>query len=571
MNKTMEGLPGDLQVPGLTTGHGEVRLLAREIPLRAAAFAYKARQSCLWVVFLGGTGTGKSTLFNTLCGGELSRTGVERPKTRGAVAHAYAGCPLEKGFPFYDGVPIRRPEPPAGAPPETGEPGRLIVLDHEREERAHLVVVDTPDLDSLDVENRRIAEELALLADAVVFVASQEKYADEVPSLFLRQALGGEKPVYVLLNKADAAFMPDDAVETLEAQGIPIRREQVWIIPYARSVPDALAGDKGFTDFRRRILSDLSRDALPERRRAGLRSDAWGLNERLDRLAGVLKEEDTACDAWMERLQGLFRETADDLIRAESEHFTSRNRKRIQREIRRLFSRYDLLAGPRRAVQRVLRAPFRLLGLDTGSGRTAPEDLHEKARQPENLAPILAAVDRLNRRVLETLSPADETAPLFAALRSPEAAMARSEVEARVIAEQERLETWLRETFERMSRGLPAAKRWSIYSTSIVWGVLILALEATLGGGFGVVDAVLDSALAPFVTKGSAELFAYREIRVIIRDMAETYRRGIVSILEEQRDRYASAMEGLRTSAETLERIAALRSDTAEYLKTPSG
>ncbi len=568
-SEVLTAFPDDLVVPGLTTAHVSVPTLARDISQRSAVLQYTSRQSGLWVVFLGGTGTGKSTLYNALCEKELSRTGVERPNTRGPVVHAHEESPIEPGFPFSFMVPIRRPEPGPGASPESGEPGRLLILDHRRRDRAHLVVVDTPDLDSLDPENRRMAEALALLADAVVFVASQEKYADEAPSLFLQQILSEDTPAYVLLNKADPAFGPEDAMGTLKARGIPLRPDRFWLVPRTVSNPTAIAERDGFRAFQERLLSDLSPGTLLAHRETGIKVHARIMNAHLERLVDILGQEDKACEAWLKRLEDLFRETADDLFRAEGEHFTSGNRARVQREIRRLFSRYDLLARPRRAVQQVLLMPLRLLGFHLGEDSPDGEKQRLATRAPENIAPIAGAVDRLNRRVLEELSPADPAAPLFAALREPGAALSRDEVETRVTAEQERLETWLRETFERMSRGLPRIKKWSIYSTSVIWGVLVIALEATLGGGFTVIDALLGSALAPFLTKGSAELFAYREIRSIVRDMADRYRRWLVSILEEQRDRYASALARLRATTADLERIQGLRTETVRWMKAP--
>jgi hypothetical protein len=93
--------------------------------------------------------------------------------------------------------------------------------------------------------------------------------------------------------------------------------------------------------------------------------------------------------------------------------------------------------------------------------------------------------------------------------------------------------------------------------------VLILSLEATLGGGFGVIDAVLDSALAPFITKGSAELFAYREIRAVAREMAARYRQGLFNILEEQQKRYEDALQSVRTPSSTLEHVSGLQQEFA--------
>lgn len=550
---------GNIFVPGLTPRHRDIHELADEIPRRLRAFQYKRLSSCLWLVFLGGTGTGKSTLFNALCGLGLSRTGVERPKTRGAIAYAHTGAPIEHGFPFPDLPPARRPADTSGATLESGEPDKLVILDHDRTELAHLALADTPDLDSLEEENRKVARALVLLADAVVFVTSQEKYADEVPSDFLRRIIEEEKPVYFLLNKADPDFSTRDAMEVFSGQDIRLPAERGWVVPrFPTPTPEIIQGRTGFRDFQDRLLEDFSPSSVPELRRQGLQAESKGLGTRLDRLIRLLQAEDEAAGTWMKDLEDLLRETREDLIQAESEHFAARNRARIQREIRRLFSRYDLLSRPRRAVRNVILAPLRLLGLQVGKGRPQETDPRTN-RPPESLAPILASLDRFNRKALERLSPSDEDAPLYSAIRRPAVAMTRDEVEARVTAAREHLESWLHDTFQEMARGLPTAKKWSIYSTSIVWGVLVLALEATLGGGFTVIDALLGSAAAPFLTKGSAELFAYREIQRVVRNMAETYRKGLVSILEEQRDRYASALGSVSMPSEEKERFTELR------------
>ena len=92
--------PEAIKVPGLTKSSLEIPSLARNLGKRIDVLKYKQGMPCLWVVFLGGTGTGKSTLFNTLCGAALSETGVERPKTSGPIVYAPKGCPVEKDFPL---------------------------------------------------------------------------------------------------------------------------------------------------------------------------------------------------------------------------------------------------------------------------------------------------------------------------------------------------------------------------------------------------------------------------------------------------------------------------------------
>ena len=131
--------------------------------------------------------------------------------------------------------------------------------------------------------------------------------------------------------------------------------------------------------------------------------------------------------------------------------------------------------------------------------------------------------------------------------------------------EQDRLDSWLKKTFDDLARSFPASKKWGIYTASLLWGVLILSFEAAVGGGFSIVDAALDSALAPFVTKGTVELFAFYEIRKIARELAERYRNGLLSLIRRQEDRYRAAVESLVTPAETLKELERLRRELSDW------
>jgi hypothetical protein len=96
-----------------------------------------------------------------------------------------------------------------------------------------------------------------------------------------------------------------------------------------------------------------------------------------------------------------------------------------------------------------------------------------------------------------------------------------------------------------MGQGISKGKEWGIYSTSILWGALILTVETAIGGGISVLEAVLDSAVAPFVTQGAAELFAYRELQVIAQQLSIRCRRAFTCVLRVQRDRYVKCIESL--------------------------
>ena len=550
-----------IQCPGLTHGAQEIHRLAGDVFKRLGVFSYKQYMPCLWLVFVGGTGTGKSSLFNALCGKPLSETGVERPKTCGPVAYVHRDCPIEESFPFPSIQTERRSSEDLHSRPAAGSPDHLLILEHDRQDWSHLVVVDTPDLDSVETENREIAEDLYLLSDAVVFLTSQEKYADEVPYQFLQRIIEERKPFFFLLNKAQEQLTVDEVIGALQGQGLSFTKDRVWLIPYAPSHPSRLIPeDSAFRDFVSVLSLALTADGIENLLETQHSSRAEDLRIRVGRLLEILEEESRADEKWLNQLEALYQRTSRDLINEQRERFTVESRVYLQTEIRRLFTKYDVLARPRRFVREVILTPFRFLGFCKERAQDTHENTLLEIRQKIDLAPVQAAIDKFNRSVLEELSPIDEGSPLFRGLRQPGVVLDDKEIKERIWEQQDRLTAWLQETFKKLSQGIPRGKKWGIYSTSVLWGILILSLETAVGGGFSVLDAALDSALAPFVTKGAVELFAYHEIQQTARELAKRYQEGLLSVVRHQRDRYEHCLQALMTPRETLEYIRALDS-----------
>jgi energy-coupling factor transporter ATP-binding protein EcfA2 len=136
------------------------------------------------VVFAGPTGSGKSTLINSLTGLEMSATGVLRPTTTGPVA--LSSMANAERHASIGGVPC---EVAIGSAP---------VL-------TSMVLVDTPDIDSTSLTHREMAEILIDNADVVVFVTSALRYADAVPWQVLRRAVARGATIIHVLNRVGSA------------------------------------------------------------------------------------------------------------------------------------------------------------------------------------------------------------------------------------------------------------------------------------------------------------------------------------------------------------------------------
>lgn len=114
----------------------------------------------LLVVVAGPTGSGKSTIVNSIAEGEVSRPGPLRPTTRQPVVW----CHRQHAERY---VQIGSVE------------CKVVADDHPLLE--DLTIVDTPDIDSYVADHWATTVEILHHADVVVFLTSAQRYADAVP------------------------------------------------------------------------------------------------------------------------------------------------------------------------------------------------------------------------------------------------------------------------------------------------------------------------------------------------------------------------------------------------------
>lgn len=165
------------------------------------------------IVVGGSTGSGKSTLVNSLVGAVVSPAGVLRPTTRAPVL---ACNPAD--VPAFEGERVL-----PGLPRVTGGAGAAGTLQLVATEAlpAGLALLDSPDIDSVLAENRALANQLLAAADGWLFVTTAARYADAVPWEFLRAARERGTALSVVLNRvpADAgAEVPAHLRQMLETE-----------------------------------------------------------------------------------------------------------------------------------------------------------------------------------------------------------------------------------------------------------------------------------------------------------------------------------------------------------------
>ena len=143
------------------------------------------------VVLAGGTGSGKSSLFNALAGADFSPVGVTRPITMSPHACVWG---MEGAGPLLDWLGVSRRQRFA----------RASALDKGEESLAGLVLLDLPDHDSVVGGNSGIVDRFVGRADLMIWVLDPQKYADAaVHRRYLEPLAGHGAVTAIVLNQSD--------------------------------------------------------------------------------------------------------------------------------------------------------------------------------------------------------------------------------------------------------------------------------------------------------------------------------------------------------------------------------
>ena len=173
-----------------------------EAVLRRAGERLRLSGNHTVVALAGGTGSGKSTLFNALAGATFSQPGVTRPTTRHVHACVWG---MQGAAPLLDWLGVQRRHRYA----------RASALDSGESALDGLLLLDLPDHDSVVTASMAAVDRLSKLADMLVWVLDPQKYADaSVHNRYLIPLAGHAAVFTVVLNQID--LLPEDQVKDCE-------------------------------------------------------------------------------------------------------------------------------------------------------------------------------------------------------------------------------------------------------------------------------------------------------------------------------------------------------------------
>ena len=194
--------PGPGQHDEAVAGFGQALLDDADAVIKRAGERLRLSGNHTVVALAGGTGSGKSTLFNALSGATFSPPGVTRPTTRHVHACVWG---MQGAAPLLDWLNVQRRHRYA----------RASVLDSGESDLDGLILLDLPDHDSVVTASMAAVDRLAKLADMVIWVLDPQKYADAaVHNRYLIPLAGHASVFTVVLNQIDT--LPPEQIRDCE-------------------------------------------------------------------------------------------------------------------------------------------------------------------------------------------------------------------------------------------------------------------------------------------------------------------------------------------------------------------
>lgn len=498
----------------------------------------------LLAVVGGSTGSGKSTLVNTIVGRQVSTSGVIRPTTRQPVLVANP----------RDSVWFNSPHVLPGLAREQGEvqgnPSAATLRTVASEAVSPgLALLDAPDFDSIDDRNRALASQLLAAADLWVFVTTPSRYADQLVWNFLHDAAARDIEVIVVLNRVD-----EDALSTVPADLRRMMAEAglghapLFTAPDAGQIDGMLPA--GLVAPLRDHLHALAEDAAARRAMAAktVLGAVGRVGERVDRLAAHRRRTEEFADRVGEAFDETYERARRHVIDATSDGNL------LRREVLQRWQDFVGTSDAFRSLERWYAVAVDRIG-SFFTGRPAPVREVETEIEAGLHAVVVDAAETAATRSWAHLG---SVAPELRAASPPALAHADPEINGQAAELVRQWQAGLVESIQETAGDKRRRARVMSLGLNVVTVALMLVVFASTAGLTGGELAIAGGS-AVVGQKLLETVFGEDAVRRMARQAREDLDLRIATLLARERARYAVVTDQLTrgTSAAALAEVRA--------------
>lgn len=483
------------------------------------------------VMVFGGAGAGKSTTANVVAGAPIAEVNAQAGFTRHPIAIFMEG-PSREDWPASIGPLQRSSRNESSSLDEDRYTIRPLTESLDPEFLQTHLLWDCPDLTSKDAsyyEGRVI--EIAALADVCIYVASDERYNDEMPTNFLQAVVEAGKPTICILTKM-SVYDVDEFVRMFREQVVHHLKESQRVdeiyampTPMTGKVADLWRETFPHGEHLRGSIRRLTGDFRLRRARGRFRAVQYLLS-RKSRLLDPLHKDVGQWRLWVEQV----RRGCNGAVQRYQREYLDRTNSEDYQEARDALLAAMPMPGRMSRVWQVLeylRAPYRMVKSMVGqytdqrtAGPIAEDDLLDRIRQQLMDALCVMVAGRRGKGGLWEA--------LYEALSRPEILRIDSIFEEMRAKQQREVRTQRQDTYDRVGHQL--SNNPSLLTLIRSGRLGIDGIAALVGGWVGY--QLIGGAIAPLI----GALVALGAADDLVRVLCQEYvRRERQELLDRQR------------------------------------
>jgi hypothetical protein len=327
------------------------------------------------------------------------------------------------------------------------------------------------------------------------------------------------------------------------------------IIPHLREKDEfsALLKAEAASKIRFNELSNLRKRS--EAQISELRTALW---KEIDEVSTVGAEVEKLC-----------REAETEMLRATDNLIRSDLQGRIEDRLKTLLRKYDVFSLPRSMVRQAVKTVFQTLGEvlvqgkrifvdQPNAGQNGFTGILSETGIVADLTPLESAVSTLNRQIASLFGGVHGREDLRSIINQDVPRWGPEKIRELYGAAFPGIESMLEEEFEKLKAGLSTGDEFKLYGYSAATALILISVEIIVGGGFTLFDAVLDSAILPFVPKWMLDYKILNVLREIGERVDRAHKEALKGILWKQAKMYMDTLSNLAPDASAMAELAAL-------------